>query len=304
MPSALAKVAAGPLPAEAWSRGACRIEGAMIFADLELSKRLERAEGYACAQFAGARARLFPESGSAWMRCAGATVVFDGVDAPTTQTFGLGLFEELTYEGLEEIEQFFFSRGAAVMHEVSPHVGTTALGMLCQRGYRPIEVSNVMYRTAERPVRGYPDNVTVSVAGLDEAELWSAISARGWTHEHPELEEFVRQFGALSVAREGSVCFLAHVDGEAGASGNLSVHEGVALFGGAATVPELRRRGLQGALLEERMRYAYDHGCDLAMMVAEAGSNSQRNAERKGFRVAYTRIKWCREAERVREGSA
>jgi hypothetical protein len=28
------------------------------------------------------------------------------------------------------------------------------------------------------------------------------------------------------------------------------------------------------------------------MMVAEAGSNSQRNAERKGFRVAYTRVKW------------
>jgi hypothetical protein len=26
--------------------------------------------------------------------------------------------------------------------------------------------------------------------------------------------------------------------------------------------------------------------------VAEAGSNSQRNAERKGFRVAYTRMKW------------
>ena len=40
------------------------------------------------------------------------------------------------------------------------------------------------------------------------------------------------------------------------------------------------------------MRYAFDHGCDLAMMVAEAGSNSQRNAERKGFQVAYTRTKW------------
>jgi GNAT superfamily N-acetyltransferase len=64
------------------------------------------------------------------------------------------------------------------------------------------------------------------------------------------------------------------------------------LFAGAATVPELRRRGLQAALLEERMRYASDHGCDLAMMVAEAGSLSQRNAERQGFRVAYTRLKW------------
>jgi GNAT superfamily N-acetyltransferase len=57
-------------------------------------------------------------------------------------------------------------------------------------------------------------------------------------------------------------------------------------------MPELRRRGLQAALLEERMRYAFERGFDLAMMVAEAGSNSQRNAERKGFRVAYTRLKW------------
>ena len=57
-------------------------------------------------------------------------------------------------------------------------------------------------------------------------------------------------------------------------------------------MPELRRRGLQTALLEERMRYAFHHGCDLAMMVAEVGSNSQRNAERKGFQIAYTRTKW------------
>ena len=40
------------------------------------------------------------------------------------------------------------------------------------------------------------------------------------------------------------------------------------------------------------MRYAFEHGCDLAMMVALAGSESQRNAERKGFRIAYTRTKW------------
>ena len=40
------------------------------------------------------------------------------------------------------------------------------------------------------------------------------------------------------------------------------------------------------------MRYAHQQGCDLAMMVAEAGSESQRNAERQGFRVAYTRMKW------------
>jgi GNAT superfamily N-acetyltransferase len=132
----------------------------------------------------------------------------------------------------------------------------------------------------------------VRIASLDEAQLWSNINARGWTHEHPEFESFVRETGVLMVAREGSPCFLAEADGTPGGAGALILHEGVALFGGASTVPELRRRGLQAALLNERMRYAVEHGCDLAMMVAEAGSNSQRNAERKGFRVAYTRLKW------------
>jgi GNAT superfamily N-acetyltransferase len=72
----------------------------------------------------------------------------------------------------------------------------------------------------------------------------------------------------------------------------LCIHEGVALFGGSATVPELRRRGLQAALLHKRMAYAFDQGCDVVMMVAQPGSDSQRNADRKGFRIAYTRTKW------------
>ena len=41
------------------------------------------------------------------------------------------------------------------------------------------------------------------------------------------------------------MCFLAEHDGEPGAAGVLWIHEGVALFGGSATVPELRRRGLR-----------------------------------------------------------
>jgi GNAT superfamily N-acetyltransferase len=267
----------------------------MIFANVELARRLEAAEGSACAQFAEARAALFPDCGSLWREIAGATVVFDGVDAPTTQTFGLGLFAELTVEALDEIEAFFESRGAAVMHEVSPLAGAVTLDLLCARGYRPFEVSSVLYRAVEEPAAQTPAGVSVRIAGVedaDDAEVWSGLSAKGWAAEHPEMEEFVREMGAICVARKGSPCFLGEVDGVPGATGILSVHEGVALFAGASTVPELRRRGLQAALLEARMRWALEQGCDLAMMVTEAGSNSQRNAERKGFRVAYTRLKW------------
>jgi GNAT superfamily N-acetyltransferase len=252
-----------------------------MFADLALSRRLEGAEGFACRQFAEARRRMFPESGAVWMRCAGTWAVFDTVDSPSTQTFGLGVFEELTADALGTIERFFLDRGAPVAHEVSPFAGVAALDLLCARNYRPVEISSVLYRTVER-LAAVRTGVRAREIRPEEAGLWSEISARGWGLE----------FGAMISARAQSPCFLGEVDGQPGAAGALCIHEGVALFAGASTVPELRRRGLQGALLEERMRYAFDHGCDLAMMVAEAGSESQRNAERQGFQVAYTRLKW------------
>jgi GNAT superfamily N-acetyltransferase len=226
------------------------------------------------------------------MEWSGAYAVFDGIASPVTQTFGLGLFEELTAGSLDVIERFFLDRGAQVDHEVSPLVGIAALSLLCARRYRPIEISNVMYRPSEKGAFEEHGNIRVRVTGPEDAQLWAATSAKGWTHEHPELLDFFWQSTAISSAREQSPCFLAELDGQPGAAGSLCIHDGVALFAGAATIPEMRRRGLQAALLQERMRYAFNHGCDVAMMVAEAGSDSQRNAERQGFRIAYTRIKW------------
>ena len=72
----------------------------------------------------------------------------------------------------------------------------------------------------------------------------------------------------------------------------MLIHDGVALLAGASTIPEGRQQGAQLALLESRLRHAAEKGCDIAMMCAAPGSASQRNAERQGFRIAYTRIKW------------
>src|SRR4051794_1867412 len=205
----------------------------MIFADRELAKRLEAAEGYGCAEFADARRRLDPHSSAAWMKCAGTTVVFDGADSPITQTFGLGMYEAPSSETLDVIEQFYRDRAAIAMHEVCPFAGTKTLELLCERGYRPFEISNVMYRAVEETGNSLPSNLRVRIIDADEAVLWSSISARGWAHEHPEIEEFVRGIGAVCVARQNSPCFLAEIDGVPGAAGTLILHEGVALFGGA-----------------------------------------------------------------------
>jgi hypothetical protein len=152
---------------------------AMVFADLDLSRRLERAEGKACIEFAEARCRLHPDSGATWIECAGAYAVFNGVDSPVTQSFGLGLSEQLTPVSLDKIESFFLDRGAGVVHEVSPLAGMETIDLLCTRVYRPIELSSVMQRSVDRPVKKDYGAVTVRVAAVEDAALWASVSARG-----------------------------------------------------------------------------------------------------------------------------
>jgi hypothetical protein len=185
----------------------------MHFSDLALSKRLERAEGHACVRYAEARRRLFPDSGAEWTECDGAYAVFDGIDSPVTQTFGLAIFEELSPSALDVIERFFLGRGAPVLHEVSPFAGVAALGMLCNRNYRPIEISNVLCQPVERPTAEEQGAVSARVIAPEEALLWSDISARGWSHEHPELRDFFLDLGAISAAREEVCAFLPNMTG-------------------------------------------------------------------------------------------
>jgi hypothetical protein len=86
--------------------------------------------------------------------------------------------------------------------------------------------------------------------------------------------------------------FLVEREGEPIATGSLAIYEGVALLAGASTIPARRGLGAQGLLLAARLAEARRRGCELAMMVAAPASTSQHNAERRGFRVAYTRTKW------------
>ena len=105
--------------------------------DLALARRLERTEGHANARFVESRARVSPEIGAAWTEAGGAYAMFDGVGSPLTQTFGLGIFEPVTPWTLDALEHFFTSRGADVLHEVSPLADPTTLALLTERGSCP-----------------------------------------------------------------------------------------------------------------------------------------------------------------------
>ena len=195
---------------------------------------------------------------------------------------------------MESLEEFFRSRHADVFHEVSPLAGLDMLTLLTGRGYHPVELTSVMFR----PLAGVPldsrpsERIRARPIAEGEESLWARIAARGWSTEVPELVDYLIESGPVLTGRDGATSFLAELDGEIIAAGSLILSGGVALLAGACTVPEGRGKGAQLALLQARLQYGLAQGCDLAMMCAAPGSASQRNAERHGFRIAYTRIKW------------
>jgi GNAT superfamily N-acetyltransferase len=265
-----------------------------MFMDLELSRRLERTEGIIGTTYSGPRNAVTPV-GACTRDFGGTMAVFDGAASPLTQSFGLGLFAPVTDELLGEIEAFFAERGAPTHHEVSPFAGVETLARLVARGYRPIELSTVLVQ----PIPELPEPAsTLRVRVIDpvaDGATWIDTSVAGWSAD-PAIATFIREIATVNIENRSMTHYLVEDGGAPIATGSMGVVDGVALLAGASTTPAARGRGAQALLLATRLREAGARGCDVAMMVAAVGSQSQRNAERNGFGVAYTRTKWQRDA--------
>ena len=267
----------------------------IIFSDVNLARKLERVEAITTAEFVESRAKLFPESGVEWTVVAGVYVMFDGIKSPSTQTFGLGLFDEITETEMETIESFFKKHDAPVFHEVSPMVDDSIIALLNKRGYQPIELTNVMYRTLDsEEAFNLPKNVHIStrIIDKDEVDVFAKTSVEGWIAEMPEFADFGLELCQVGANSKSILPFIAELNGKPIATGSMSICDDVAMLCGASTIPESRNQGAQNALLGARLAHAHKKGCTITAMGARPGSQSQRNAEKNSFRVAYTRIKW------------
>ena len=262
--------------------------------DIALARRLERAEGMANAAAVDSRRAMQPESGADWTEIAGVYAMFDGPDSPITQTFGLGLFDRFLESEFDLIERFFTQRGSTTFHEISSFAAAETMSLLSAREYSPFETSAVLIRRTSTPSQEKSRTITARAIEGAELSTWCRVAGQGWSSESPELGEFVAGLGDIWGRARGVTCFLAERDGEPIASAALNIANGIAIMAGASTIPAARRQGAQLALLEARLRFAADHGIDLAMVVTAPGSASQRNSDRQGFRPAYTRAKWKR----------
>lgn len=264
-----------------------------MFMDLDLAKRLERTESMICSSYIEPRNRV-ANVGAAWKDFDGTVAIFDGIGSPHTRTFGLGVFSPVGDAELAAIERWFAERGADASHEVSPFAGVDTMQVLVARGYRPIDLGSVLVQPISDEPREIPPGMRVRRIDPDvDSTLWGDTSIEGWSSDVAAVP-FLRTIVDVNAANREIAHYLVERDGEPIATGSLGVYGDVALLAGASTIPSARGLGAQAAVLAKRLADARGRGCTAAMVVADVGSTSQRNAERNGFRVAYTRTKWQR----------
>lgn len=267
----------------------------MLFADLALARRLEATDAAMGVEFSRTHARLYPEIGATFIAVAGGHAAFAGVDSPLTQAFGLGLSGVVGVAEIERMEEFYKSRGAAVNIETCPLADPSLRALLNGRAYQVIEQTNVLVRLlpAAEPSLSAAHEVQVRQPKPDEMRLWANTVAKGFVSAE-EPPAVMLEAGETFFHMTTSTCFLAEVEGQPVGGAAVAFHRNIASFFGASTLPAFRRRGVQTALLQARLQFAAKINCELAMVSTSPGSTSQRNVERQGFQVAYTRSKYMK----------
>jgi hypothetical protein len=270
-----------------------------LILDLALARRIELAEAHAAVDCAEALERMRPGGVGAVERIAGGFAIYCGAGSPVTQAVGLGLDGGVSEEEFDRLEEFYRSREEPVRVETCPLADASLVRHFGERGYRVTEFSNVM----ALPLRGASSleadgpspaaGLTMERIGNQQMDLWTLTVSQGFSENFPVTQEILEVMKMFALGANVE-CYLARVDGAVAGGATLALRQGVAGLFGASTLPAFRNRGVQTALLKERLRRAMTENCDLAVCIAQPGSSSERNVVRQGFSVLYTRVKFER----------
>ncbi len=274
--------------------------------DVPLAARIERAEARLLSDGIARVARQVGERGDVLTRpFAGGHVAFAEPGSPLNKVAGLGFDGMPTEAELAEVEEAFGRRECPVRVELSSLADPSLGALLTRRGYVLEGFEDVL--GLRLPAADLPEvaaGILVRPSGPEELETWLDVTVSGFlvpdeqgvpsseTFEAEVLRRVVRDF----VQAEGMTRFLAERSGVPAGGGSVRMADGVAQLCGAATLPMHRRRGVQTALLVERLAAAGRAGCDLAVVTTQPGSKSQENVRRRGFALLYTRAVLVRTA--------
>ena len=204
----------------------------------------------------------------------------------------MGLDRLFTEDDLDQVEHFYREKGAPAQLDLCPLHEPEVFEICRKRGYSIAELNNVLYRRLDASLNSPapPPRCTIRRGRAEEARALGAIVENAFFPAGPP--EPFRDLLTPLYRMEGAITFAAEIDGKTVACGAGLVIPEHCVFAicGAGTAAEFRRRGLQTALLHARLGAAAKAGCEFAVVVTQGGTISQRNCERIGFRVAYSKV--------------
>lgn len=263
---------------------------AQPLADLALARRIEAVGVSDLISYADScrESGIYPDA--EWMRVGGGVALWFSPGNVVNGSLGLGMGRDVEAEDVAALVAFHAAHDAPARLDVCPLADRSLLRWLAGSRFVATDFEAVLYQPLPRETRTPDaDGVEVRLASsAEERNLWAELEARGFCEDDPRPEDL-----ALSTAlslRPDALAYIGYLDDEPVGTGMLTISGGVAMFNGDSTLPHARNRGVQSAILAERLRRASAEGCDLAVIEATPGSASQRNQERAGFRVAYTRV--------------
>src|SRR5579862_3131654 len=271
----------------------------MQFVDKAFARRLESCEEMPQVMYARVFQKIRPEMGAAEEEICGGHMIFAGLGSPIGRATGLGLDRPFTAADLDHIEKFYRAHNAPSQVDLCPMHEPAVFEMFKERGYGIAELNNVLYRKLDKQEKFPPPPAGCEIrpSRLEEAETAGAIVESAFFPDG--APEAYRGLIAPFYQIEGALPFIASVAGMLVACGTglvIPQHKVFALCG-AGTLADYRGRGLQTALLRARMSAAVQAGCEYAVVVTQGGTTSQRNAERLGFRVAYSKVTVIKQLE-------
>ena len=227
----------------------------------------------------------------------GGVGVFIERNSPTNKLIGAGFSGPVDESDLLEIEDHFTRHRARLQAEVATLADPALHRQLVERGYLPHGFENVLGHPLHDVVASSRGRITVELLSSSDLPSLADVMAEGFSNpdtggvggdELPPVETIRRAFMG-TWRHAGFRGYLARIDGAIVGGAVLRVDTGVAQFGGAATLPAFRRRGVQTTLLRARLADAERAGCDIAVVVTQPASKSQQNVQREGFSLLYAR---------------
>ena len=259
-------------------------------------QRVEDAIAAERCTFADGMAALQPDGGATWLAVAGGRAVFTGVGFFTNRAMALGIHGPVSPEEVDQVEAFYTARGVPSEIEIASTVEPSLVRLLNERGYRLIRFRNIYAQTLPPHDAGNPGpGVGAAVAKLHEvdasnAAAWSTTLLDGFEYTTEADRDRVAIWNRMIRALTQVTSLIAVIDGKPVGAGSVMLLGATAVLGGAATLPAFRRRGIQRMLIEARLAIAARAGCTLAIVTADPGGSSGRNAERTGFQLVCNHL--------------